>query len=96
MPVRGHKHSDGLASKVDITIDLKLAGTQVLGGLRNFFGEDRPAPSQHRLPEGKRSGQRKRYTFHSPGLGMICFQQGQRWYCFEVTLGDGGTPERRG
>ena len=49
--------------------------------------------SLHRSPEGKRSGERKRPTFHPPRPGTVYVQPGQHWYCFEGNLGE--TAERR-
>ena len=46
--------------------------------------------SQHWSPEGKRSGVRKRRTFHLPRSGTICVQPGEHWHCIEETA------ERRG
>ena len=45
-------------------------------------------------PEGKRSGQRKRLSFHPAKSGMICVQPDKPWHCFEGYLGE--TMERRG
>ena len=44
--------------------------------------------SQHWLPEGKRSGERKQPTFHPLRLGMICFQPDKQWHSFEGNLGE--------
>ena len=50
--------------------------------------------SQHWSPEGKRSGESKRPTFHPPRSRMICVQPDKYWHCFEGNLGE--TFERRG
>ena len=50
--------------------------------------------SQHRSPEGKRSGDRKRPTFHSPRSRTICVQPDKYWQCFEGNPGE--IAKRRG
>ena len=50
--------------------------------------------SQHWLPEGKRSEERKRLIFHPPKLGTICVQPDKHWHCFESNLRE--TAERWG
>ena len=42
---------------------------------------------QHWPPEGKRSGERKRRTFHPPRSRTICVQPGKYWHCSRATLG---------
>ena len=49
---------------------------------------------QHWSPEGKRSGERKRPTFHPPRSRTICVQQDKHWHCFDSNLGE--TAERQG
>ena len=49
--------------------------------------------SQHWSPDGKRSGKRKRPTFHPPRARTICVQPDKYWHCFEGNLGE--TAERR-
>ena len=50
--------------------------------------------SQHWSPERKRSGERKRPTFHPPRSGTICVQPDKHCHCFGGNLGE--TAERRG
>ena len=45
------------------------------------------------LSVGKRSGERKRPTFHPPRSRTICVQPDKYWHCFEGNLGE--TAERR-
>ena len=42
----------------------------------------------------KRSGERKRPTFHPPRPRTICVQPDKYWHCFEGNLGE--TAKRRG
>ena len=82
--ISGNERADRLARIADITSGLQLGRAEVLRGLRNFLNLDRP---EHQSPEGKRSGERKRPTFHPPRLRTICVQPDKYWHCFEGNLG---------
>ena len=92
--VSGNERADRLASTADITSGLQLGRAEVLRGLRNFLNTGKPEHHSIDRPEGKRSGERKRSTFHPPRSTTICVQPGKYWYCFEGNLGE--TAERRG
>ena len=51
-------------------------------------------PSQHWSPEGNRSGERKRPTFHPLKSETICVQPDKHCHCFEGNFGE--TAERQG
>ena len=85
--VSGNERADRLASTADITSGLQLGSAEVLRDLRNFLNMDRLEHHSIDSPGGKRSGERKRPTFHPPGSGTICFQPDKHWHYFETTLG---------
>ena len=90
--VSGNERADRLASTADIT----SAAWQVRGAqrLEELSQHGQARASQHWPPKGKRSGERKRPTFHPPRPRTICVQPGKYWHCFEGNLGE--TAERRG
>ena len=92
--VSGNERADRLASTADITSGLQLGRAEVLRGLRNFLSTDKPEHHSIDPPEGKRSGERKRPTFHPPRPRTICVQPDKYWHCFEGNLGE--TAKRRG
>ena len=91
--VSGNERADRLASTADIT--LILVNSLARGAPRleelSDYGQVRKSP--HWSPEGKRSGERKRSTFHPPRSRAICVQRDKYWHCFEGSLGE--TTERR-
>ena len=89
--VSGNEWADRLASTADITSGLQLGRAEVLRGLRNFLNTDKP---EHHSFEGKRSGKKKRPTFHRPRSRTIYVQPGRYGHSFEGNLGE--TAERRG
>ena len=91
--VSGNERADRLASTADITSGLQLGRAEVLRGLRNFLNMDRPEHHSIDRLNGKRSGERKRPTFHPPRSRTICVQPDKYWHCFEGNLGE--TAERR-
>ena len=44
--------------------------------------------SQHWSPDGKRSGERKRPTFHPLRSRTVCVQPDKYWHCFNSILGE--------
>ena len=58
--------------------------------LEEFSEHGQARASQHRSPEGKRSGERKRPTFQAPRSGTISVQPGKYWHCLEGNLGETG------
>ena len=71
-----------------------LAAVPYRGPVNVVFIVKLSTASQHRPPEGNRSEERKRPTFHPPRSTTICVQPGKYWHCVEGNLGE--TAERRG
>ena len=60
----------------------------MLRGSGHFLNMDRPQHHFMNPSDGKRSGQRKRPTFHPLRSGTICVQPYKHWHCFEGSLGN--------
>ena len=89
-----NERADRLARTADTTSGLQLGRAEGAQRLEELSQHGQARTSQHWQPEGKRSGEKKRPTFHPPKSRTICDQPGKYWHCFEGNLGE--TAKRRG
>ena len=92
--VGGNERADRLASTAHFTSGSSLGRAEVLRTLRELSEHGQARAPQHRSAKGKRSGERKRPTFHPPRSGTISVQPDKHWQCFEGNIGK--TAERQG
>ena len=77
---QGMPESEGMNGQIDWQAQQlshqvwQVVRAEMLRGLRNFLNMDGPEESQHRSPEGKRSGGRKQSTFRPPRSRTIRVQ----------------------